>query len=437
MGAFLWNALAQAIGHRPVYLISWTLFVPFNFWLAFAKDYNTFAAGRFFTGFAASVVQVLPAASITSLYHPEWRGTAIALWSLLLILGPPTAPLITSAVTISQPWQYCYYVVIIFAGVEWFLIYFFCGETLYTPPKIDTPIQRPTTMGPTADLEQVADKEKEARGSRSATHTEDIEERSGHGGVHGHIGMVYSPLKEPGRFLRAVVEPLGMAFYIVELVPALWGAVAFGWSVGITIITPQVLHGEPYNFSAIKVGCAFLAIVVGSTLGKIYGGVGSDWTVTYFAKRSSTGIREPEYRLWNMIFPTLLLLTGLVIFGYGFGNRMSWWVPVVFGSGIFYIGLVGVTGVLQTYIAECAGPGRTMSAVQLYNFIKTTFSFGVPFFIPIWTDLPAWEAGGNGSLGTAYLTQGIIITAWGILMIAVLIVAGKRLRVWQGLTTVI
>ncbi|CAO1624616.1 unnamed protein product [Parajaminaea phylloscopi] len=428
VGAFLWNPLAQAIGHRPVYLIAWTLFVPFNFWLAFSKTYNTFAAGRFFTGFAGSVAQVLPASSIHNLYHPEWRGTAIAFWSLLLILGPPTAPLITSAVTIANPWQYCYYVVIIFAGVVWFLVYFFCGEALYTAPDHVAL----TEHGPGVASHMADRDEKEIGNAKAAARTADVESTSVGGAVHGHVGFVYSPLKEPVRFLKAMVEPLRMAGYIVEVLPALWGAVAFGWSVGITIIMPQTLAAPPYNFNSVKVGCAFLAIVVGSVLGKIYGGIGSDWTVTYFARRKGDGIRQPEYRLWNMVFPALLLLIGLTIFGYGLGDRMSWWVPIVFGAGIHYIGLVGVTGVLQTYMAECVGPSRTVAAVQLYNFCRATFSFGVPFYIPDWVDLPSWEAGGKGSLAKAYLTQGLMISLWGLAMIALLVVFGKRIRAWQG-----
>lgn len=106
VGALLWNPLAASIGRRPTYIIAWTLVIPFTFWMAFSPAYNSFAAARFFAGFAGSVTQVLPVASITELYKPEWRGTAIAFWSLFLILGPPTAPLVAAAVTLNHKWQY-------------------------------------------------------------------------------------------------------------------------------------------------------------------------------------------------------------------------------------------------------------------------------------------------------------------------------------------
>lgn len=93
LGALLWSPLASSIGRRPVYLLVWTLSIPLNFWIAFAPNYANFAAGRFFSCFCGSATQILPVASIAELYKPEWRGTAISFWSLLLIMGPPSGEL--------------------------------------------------------------------------------------------------------------------------------------------------------------------------------------------------------------------------------------------------------------------------------------------------------------------------------------------------------
>lgn len=112
-------------------------------------------------------------------------------------------------------------------------------------------------------------------------------------------------------------------------------------------VLPQVLHAPPYDFGAILIGCAFLSILVGSVIGKLAGGVLSDRTVTFFARRAARkgdGIerREPEYRLYAMILPVLLMLPALVLFGVGWAQRMSWWVPIVFGTGLYYISNEGV-----------------------------------------------------------------------------------------------
>lgn len=90
LGALLWSPLASSIGRRPVYLLVWTLMIPLSLWIAFAPNYSNFAAARFFACFCGSATQILPVASIAELYKPEWRGTAISFWSLLLIMGPPS-----------------------------------------------------------------------------------------------------------------------------------------------------------------------------------------------------------------------------------------------------------------------------------------------------------------------------------------------------------
>lgn len=429
VGPLLWNPLAQAIGHRPVYLISWTLFVPCTFWLAFSKDYTTFAAGRFFAGFTSGVCQVLPATSITHLYKPEWRGTALSLWSLLLILGPPTAPLITSAVTLAHEWQYTYYIVIIFTGLEWFLIFFFCGETHYTPPSAEElSAFEGRSSSPALTGKDDGDK---SQGVVSGDLEDGYNGRSSNM-PSGHVGFVYNPIKRPLHFLKQAFEPISFAIHIPLLLPAVWGALAFGWSVGITIVLPQVLGSPTYGFTRMLVGCCYIAILVGSVIGKFYGGYGSDWCVTFFTKRKGDGVRVPEYRLWNMILPAIIMLPALIVFGYGFGQRMAWWVPVIFGAGLYYIGVVATASVLQTYMAEIAPGGKSMSAVQLYNLFKTIFSFAVPFFLPDWLSLPSWEMGTAGTFGTSYLAQSLINTVGWLLIVALLIVAGKRIRKAQG-----
>lgn len=158
--------------------------------------------------------------------------------------------------------------------------------------------------------------------------------------------------------------------------------------------------------------------LVGALIGKLYGGVGSDWTVSYFARRNGTG-REPEYRCWNMIPPTVLLIVGTVVFGYGLGERQDWWVPIIFGVGTYYAAMVGVTGPLQTYMSECY-LSKSLASLALYNFCKCVLAFGTPFFIAEWSDLPAWEKGDGSGFKLAYLEQGIIAVVLGLLLMAYL-----------------
>lgn len=106
-GPLLWNALAESIGRRPAYIISWSLYIPCTVWLARAGSYDSFAAARFLAGFTSSVSQTVPASLISETFQPEHRGAAIAAWTVLLIAGPVTAPVIGAGIlTRTTDWRW-------------------------------------------------------------------------------------------------------------------------------------------------------------------------------------------------------------------------------------------------------------------------------------------------------------------------------------------
>jgi MFS family permease len=106
-GPLLWNAISESVGRRPAYLLAWTLYIPCTVWLARAGSFNSFAAARFCAGFAGSVSQTVPASLISETFMPEHRGAAIAAWTVLLIAGPVTAPVIGAGIlTKTTDWRW-------------------------------------------------------------------------------------------------------------------------------------------------------------------------------------------------------------------------------------------------------------------------------------------------------------------------------------------
>ncbi|PWN17757.1 MFS general substrate transporter [Microstroma glucosiphilum] len=433
VGAFLWNPLAGAIGRRPTYLIAWVLFLAFTFWNAFSPTLESFFAARFFAGFAGSVTQCLPVASIIEMYRPQWRGTAIGLWSLFLTLGPPTAPIIGSAVTLSHKWQYVYYVDLIFAGVALIMLIFLCPETMYIPPSQEALRE---AMGsqhgeyssgiakPNSNIED--DQEKS-----DPLYVATDDSSSARPPISGRIGMLYNPLKEPKRFIIAALLPLRLMGYVTMSLPALYGAIVFGWGVGFTILIPQSVARPPYLFSGMILACCYIPFLVGSLLGKILGGVGSDWTMAFMARRSG-GVRQPEHRIWNLFPGVILSFIGLMVYGFGFGHYMAWWVPVVFGVGIYYIGVVSLTGAIQAYLSDTA-PAVGIASVQVYNFFKTVWSFGIPFWIAELVGLESWAMGDGSMMVTGNVAEAVIVLVFGLLLCVGLILFGKKLRTAQKL----
>jgi hypothetical protein len=90
-------------------------------------------------------------------------------------------------------------------------------------------------------------------------------------------------------------------FLPITLVSIYYGSI-FAWSVGITIVMPQMFEKPPYSFATIPLGCAFLAFGIGGVLGKWSGGIVGDKTVSYLERKK--GHRQPEHRLWALVSST-------------------------------------------------------------------------------------------------------------------------------------
>ncbi|KAL9940549.1 hypothetical protein V8E36_000037 [Tilletia maclaganii] len=129
VGPLLWSPLSSALGRRPVYLAAWTLFLPCCAWCAASRSFDSFAAARFCGAFCASVAQTLPATTISDVWNPEYRGTAIAAWTVAMITGPMLAAPINAALTQAQDWSWMYWLLLMLAGLELVLPIVFVPET--------------------------------------------------------------------------------------------------------------------------------------------------------------------------------------------------------------------------------------------------------------------------------------------------------------------
>lgn len=58
-GNFFWVPIANKFGRRPVYLMSYTLYLACAIWLIFDKTYSGFLAGRIIMGFAAGAAETI------------------------------------------------------------------------------------------------------------------------------------------------------------------------------------------------------------------------------------------------------------------------------------------------------------------------------------------------------------------------------------------
>ncbi|KAL9939226.1 hypothetical protein V8E36_002039 [Tilletia maclaganii] len=435
VGPLLWNPLSLALGRRPVYLAAWTLFLPCCAWCAAAGSFGSFAAARFCGAFCASVAQTLPATTISEVWSPEYRGTAIAAWTVAMIIGPMLAAPINAALTQAQDWSWMYWLVLMLAGLELLLLILFVPETQLIELAGPSPTAAPVQSLKTDDVEEaVVARTPESAPSDEVREVEEPVETLGRDAQGSRrLGLAYYPWREPARFGKALVRPFYQAisggahlfklldFPIVSL--AMWSGWLFCSAVGLSILLPEEFVKAPFSYTPIVIGTLFLASIVGAVPGKLLGGWVADITVTTLERRSRHGRREPELRLPALVLPTASVFIGAILFGDGLEKGQSWVEPTI-GAGV-YFGLASVQGVVQTYLVECDLP-QAGSTITLSNLIKNAWGFAAPFFIP------AWAAKG---IRTSFLVQAAISLGSGALLVAILLPFGRKIRQAQGLPT--
>jgi hypothetical protein len=114
------------------------------------------------------------------------------------------------------------------------------------------------------------------------------------------------------------------------------------------------MGAPPYNFSIGQQGLVFLSPCIGNLIGSFLCGYLNDGLARWSSRRNG-GVFEPEMRLPVVLFPALLVPTGLLMFGLGIHNGLHWIVPTI-GAGLNGIALTGIGSVAQPYMMDSYAP---------------------------------------------------------------------------------
>ncbi|KAM0756080.1 MFS general substrate transporter [Meredithblackwellia eburnea MCA 4105] len=423
IGPFIFNPLSKTLGRRLTYLIGAGLFIPFVIFMALAKTYTTFCVARALAGLVSGWSQTVPPSTIADIFVKEVRGSKMSAYAVMVIIAPSVAPLICGLVIHRYSYRVCFWIVLALAALQFLLLFFFVPETLWidetsVPGLVGSYQEGFTESKPEKGVEML-----ENAPGATPGHLEGgasmAPAKSGE--IRGHVGMAWKPWERPGEFLRVFLSPFLMFQYLPILLPSIYYGTVFCWSVGITIVWPQLAPKAPYNFSTIAIGCSYAAFGIGGVLGKWSGGIIGDKTVAYFVKQK--GYRHPEFRLWA-VFPLLpLMFAAAAICGVGFEKKLHW-ISILIGGALFFFTLSALTGLLQTYVLEVYLP-RSQDTQAVFIFWKCIWGFVIAYFVYSW--------GLNSSFLTEYLVQGALAAGVGAILCAGLILKGHALRKWQGM----
>lgn len=396
-----WRPLADRWGRRPIFLLSLICSLVGNIGCANSPSYGTMGLCRAITAFFICPAAAIGSGVVTEMFFKNQRARYMGIWTLMVTLGVPIAPLLMGFVAQRINYRWIYYILAITNGVQFILYFFFGNETLYVRDKT------PNTTGD----------------GLAATRPSLL-----------HFGRIEP---KPLRF-SDFYHPLTFVARPCVFIPAVAYSMVFLWtSIVPTVEMPQ-LFPVIWGLDTEQCGLQMISIIIGSLIGEQMGGFMSDkWMARRRAQQArKSGINhaedgtlpgfageslvEPEFRLWLAYIGYALAIIGYVVFSVQIGNAgHKWNVTPLVGAAIGAAGNQLVTTVNVTYAVDCYRIEAATVGV-LITFVRQTWGFIGPFWFPQMFE----NVGYNGSAGIGVA----LMVAFSIIPTIFIQFYGRKLR---------
>ncbi|KAL4735874.1 major facilitator superfamily domain-containing protein [Aspergillus similis] len=379
IGNFIILPLGLAFGRRPVFLGSVVLLLATTIGCAFTKTFEQHLALRIIQGFVTGAAESLLPLILSEVTFLHQRGKIYGIYWATQNIVNSCLNLASSYEVAALGWQWYYWVFVIAVGSGLVIAFFACFETAYhrSTQIVDGSVVTTDQFGVTrvlrgeeaeayirAQAEANADSDRISDALRpKKTYLESLKPWSGLENTFFRTVM-----QAWYHMLQALTSP-GILY--ATLLSAAVLAAAIGMS-----LTYNVVLEYNYGWSAANVGLINLGGVFGSFGGLLYAGVLGDWLILRLARRSN-GIHTPENRLLLLVFPGLLTIMTLLLYGFTADGSSTWGGPYM-AWALFEVAFVAVLIISTSFAAEAwdkhAGP-----ALVIVVGTKNIISFGISY----------------------------------------------------------
>ncbi|KAJ3110229.1 hypothetical protein HK100_003108 [Physocladia obscura] len=339
IGPLFLAPLSEVYGRYKVLQASLWFFTIFNLACGFAQDTTQILVFRFLAGLGGSAPITIAGSIIADLFSISEMGAAMSYYALGVILGPAVGPIIGGALTQKTTWHWVFYVVTIISGIFAIFGTFLLPET-YRPLL-------------------------EARARKAAA------EKDPSVIIHHMEPNVADVLR------NAILRPFVMlGTQPIAQVIALLMAFVYG-IMYIVLTTYSSLFVIHYGESTFISTLHYIALLVGFLVGNRASGSLVDLSSEYLQKYYKTG-HKPEYRLPVCFVASILLPTGLFLYGWAAEHRWHW-IVVDIGIAIFGCSVNITFQALSVYTVDVYTM-YSASALAAVGFLRSLAGFGFPLF---------------------------------------------------------
>ncbi|KAI1051243.1 hypothetical protein LB506_013036 [Fusarium annulatum] len=358
IGSLFFGPFSEFYGRRPIYLISWSMYIICIVPEAIGKNVITVLVGRFLDGCSGSAFLSVFGGTAGDMFRKDELQEPMLFFTVVLFTGLCIGPLIGGFVNYTADWVWTYYVLLIWGSLLFLAIILLIPETC----------RRQSTNPALIDAILIKQKAKRLR-----KETGDNRWIAPKVGVENSIvGVIKSCVIRPFELL--LFEPMC-------LVLCIFSSILLGMFY-LFLGSFPLIFTKVYGFSSWQVGLTFCGILIGIYLAVTVEPIWYLFRHKYTNRRDedtdTEGSLEPEVFLPFAILGSLLVPMGLFIFAWSCYPWVHWIVPIT-GSAVFGSGVLLVFTGIFTYLVH-AYPQYAASALAANSFMRYIFSTAFPLF---------------------------------------------------------
>ncbi|KAL1938779.1 hypothetical protein VTO73DRAFT_11382 [Trametes versicolor] len=346
VGPLLWGPGSELFGRRIVFRVTLVCYVLLHLGQALANNLTTLLVTRFLTGVFACAPLTNCGGVIVDIWDPVTRGTATALFSAGVFIGPVLGPIAGGFITSSfLGWRWVFWIMMIFAGTCTIAAIAFLPET-YAPVLLQWKAQKLRKADPQANAGVYAEHEK-------------------------------SDWSAKGIFHRTLYRPVQMLiFEPILLLVTVYLSLVYGVLYALFEALPLIFMGTR-GFNIGESGLIFVGVGIGTSIGaymtiplsKHYPQLIVKWR----------GFPPPEERLLGAMIGAPALVIGCFWLGWtGQYSSIHWIVPAIatvpIGASVALVFNSFLAYLIDTYLQYSA------SAFSANTIIRSCVGAAFPLF---------------------------------------------------------
>lgn len=346
VGPLFWGPLSEQYGRRPIFLVSFPVYICFTVGCALSRNTVSIMLFRLLSGMFAAAPMSNSGALISDIWDAQTRGKALSLFIIAPFMAPACGTILSGYLAQSMlSWRWLFWIMAIIAGVSLLLIVFTLPETYGPVLLVRKAHALRATTGDNryvAPLELVPAMSISARASYTIT-------------------MPFKMLaREPTLIATTVYMSFlnGCMYLMFEAFP--------------------IVYIEGHHFGTGAAGLVWIPVVIGivvSILAHIF--IFEKQYANALSGRGTVAM-SPELRLESAIWGAPLFALSFFWFGWTSDPSISYWAPLmagpVMGFSTIWIFLALFNYIVDVYLSVAA------SALAVNTVIRSIAGAGFPLF---------------------------------------------------------